>query len=105
MKWPDGKRFAFTIVDDTDGATLANVKPIYDLLIELGLRTTKTVWPLAPIESAPLGGETLEDDRYRAWILELARRGFEIGYHGVTDHPSVRARSEEALASWRRVLG
>jgi hypothetical protein len=105
MKWPHGKRFAFTIVDDTDGATLANVKPIYDLLIELGLRTTKTVWPLAPVEPAPLGGDTLEDAQYRAWILELAHQGFEIGYHGVTDHPSVRARSEQALASWARILG
>ena len=46
FEFPQGKRFAFTIVDDTDVATVANVKPLYDLLHELGFRTTKTVWPL-----------------------------------------------------------
>jgi hypothetical protein len=44
VKWPNGKSFAFTIVDDTDEATVNNVKPIYDLLYELGFKTTKTVW-------------------------------------------------------------
>lgn len=105
MKWPDGKRFAFTIVDDTDAGTLETVKPIYDFLCDRGFRTTKTVWPLRPMEAAPLGGETLEDPRWRAWILELARRGFEIAYHGVTDHASPRARSEQALAYWDSVVG
>jgi hypothetical protein len=105
VKWPGGKRFAFTIVDDTDAATLDNVKPIYDFLVERGFRTTKTVWPLRPIETAPLGGETLEDARWRDWILDLERRGFEIAYHGVTDHPSPRTRTEQALAYWRHTLG
>jgi hypothetical protein len=105
IAWPDGKRFAFTIVDDTDAATLANVKPIYDFLHDHGLRTTKTIWPLAPIETAPLGGQTLEDADYRAWILALQQRGFEIAFHGVTDHPSKRARTEAALAYWADVIG
>lgn len=103
--WPEGKKFAFTIVDDTDAATVANVKPIYDFLISLGLRTTKTVWPLRPIEAAPLGGETLEDDEWRAWILDLRRRGFEIAFHGVTDHPSTRERTVAGIELWHRVLG
>lgn len=45
MEWLNGKSFAFTIIDDTDEATVANVKPIYDLLAELGIWTTKTVGP------------------------------------------------------------
>jgi hypothetical protein len=28
LEFPDGKRFAFTMVDDTDVATVANVKPM-----------------------------------------------------------------------------
>jgi hypothetical protein len=105
IAWPDGKRFAFTIVDDTDAATLANVKPIYDFLIDHGFKTTKTVWPLAPTERAPLGGQTLEDADYRAWVLDLRRRGFEIAFHGVTDHPSTRDRTEAALGYWTEILG
>src|SRR5271165_313130 len=35
--WPQGKRFAFTIVDDTDRSTVENVGPVYDFLLELGL--------------------------------------------------------------------
>ena len=42
--FPEGKRFAFSIVDDTDMATLERVKPIYEVLERYGLRTTKTVW-------------------------------------------------------------
>src|SRR5690606_40955769 len=46
-RWPQGKRFAFSIIDDTDVATVANVRPIYRLLERLGLRATKTVWPVS----------------------------------------------------------
>ena len=46
IAWPDDRRFAFTIFDDTDNATLANIVPVYDLLAELGFRTTKSVWLL-----------------------------------------------------------
>ena len=27
IQWPDGKKFAFTIVDDTDNGTVGNTKP------------------------------------------------------------------------------
>ena len=46
VAWPDGKLFAFSIIDDTDLSTLENVRPVYDYISELGLRTTKTVWML-----------------------------------------------------------
>ena len=36
MLWPDGKRFAFTVFDDTDRATLDNVREVYALLADLG---------------------------------------------------------------------
>ncbi len=42
MKWPAGKKFAFTIVDDTDNSTIQNIKSIYKFLHAQGLRT-KTV--------------------------------------------------------------
>ena len=63
--WPQGKRFAFTIVDDTDMSTVENVGPVYDFLSELGLRTTKTIWPIAPLGPPRTGGQSLEDPDYR----------------------------------------
>jgi hypothetical protein len=41
-EFPGGKCFAFTIFDDTDVATVENIRPIYLLLEDLGMRTTKT---------------------------------------------------------------
>ena len=46
VQFPGGARFAFTVMDDTDVATVENVRPIYRLLDSLGMRTTKTVWPM-----------------------------------------------------------
>jgi hypothetical protein len=105
IEWPEGKRFAFTIVDDTERATRQNVGPVYDLLYEHGLLTTKTVWPLAFRETPRFGGGTLEDPDYREWILGLAEKGFEIAFHGATDHSSTRADTERALDLFREVLG
>ena len=48
LAFPDGRQFAFTIMDDTDVATVANVGPIYRLLSDIGMRTTKTVCPQQP---------------------------------------------------------
>jgi hypothetical protein len=48
MDWPENKDFAFTIIDDTDNATLDNIKPIYDFLLSKNIKTTKTVWIYEP---------------------------------------------------------
>ena len=64
MTFPDGKTFAFTIVDDTDAATVDSVGPVYDLLADRGLRTTKTVWVYPPTVDDELAGQSLEDPRY-----------------------------------------
>jgi len=105
IEWPDGKRFAFTIVDDTEASTLENVGPVYDLLHEHGLLTTKTVWPLAFREPPRFGGGTLEDPDYRAWVVSLAERGFEIAFHGATDDSSHRGDTERALDFFRETFG
>ena len=46
VEWPEGKRFAFTVFDDTDSARLENVRELYAFLTDVGLRTTKTAWAL-----------------------------------------------------------
>lgn len=105
--FPGGKRFAFTIIDDTDVATVENVKPIYDLLHSVGMRATKTVWPLRCAEGSKnfSSSETLEDEGYRAFIMDLQRRGFEITWHGATMESSRRERTLAALDLFRTTLG
>lgn len=107
LTFPHGRRFAFTIMDDTDVATLANVGPVYQLLDELGFRTTKTVWPVGCPEGSPDFGssETLDDARYLEFVLDLKARGFEIAYHGATMESSRRERTERALARFRELFG
>ena len=105
--FPGGKRFAFTVIDDTDVATVDNVAPLYGLLERLGLRTTKTAWPLP----YPSGGsdfdssETLEDAGYRDFVLGLQRRGFEIASHGATMESSTREQTLLGLERMHEIFG
>jgi hypothetical protein len=105
VRWPQGKSFAFTIVDDTDESTIENTKPVYDVLASLGFRTTKTVWPLRPHTKGNYPYGSLEDDRYREWITDLQQAGFEIALHGVADEPSCRDRIITGLDGFRDVMG
>jgi len=107
IKFPDGKRFAFTIVDDTDMATLERNRPVYELLHRYGLRTTKTVWvlPATEVDHASNAGDSLADPDYRAFIADLQGSGFEIGLHGVRGGSSERADIIAGLEEFRKVLG
>jgi hypothetical protein len=104
---PFGHRFAFTILDDTDDSTVANTRPIYDLLTELGLRTTKTLWPLACPEGSRdyFAGQTLADADYLAFCRDLHERGFELTWHGATMESSERDRTEAGLARFHELFG
>jgi hypothetical protein len=96
--WPDGRRFAFTIFDDTDAATLQNVGPVYRLLQDLGFRTTKSCWGLrGDARQGLFRGETLDDEPYRRWLVDLEAQGFEIAWHGATWHSSDRDRTAAGL--------
>jgi hypothetical protein len=105
--FPDGKLFAFTVLDDTDVATVENVAPLYRLLRELGMRVTKTLWPCAcPEGSRDFDtSETLEDPGYRDFLLELQRDGFELTWHCATMETSERARTLGGLTRFRDVFG
>lgn len=105
--FPDGKRFAFTVIDDTDMATVDGVGPVYALLERLGMRATKTVWTMPCPEGSKnfTGSQTLHDADYRAFVIDLQRRGFEIASHGATMESSPRERTEAGLDYFRGVLG
>lgn len=104
-RWPGGKKFAFTIMDDTDRAYLHAIKPFYNALTYFGLRTTKTVWALDTATDDPFHGDSLQDPAYRDWILELDEAGFEIAWHGARSGGTEAADHREALERFRAIFG
>lgn len=104
-KFPDGKRFAFTIFDDTDLSTATNIRPVYDLLFTLGMQSTKSVWPLASVSDGWHGGSSLQEPDYLRFICSLRDRGFEIALHNVRNHDSTRILIDQGLEEFRRLIG
>ncbi len=105
MTWPQGKRFAFTIFDDTDGTTLENGSPVYDLLYDLGFLTTKSVWPLEGEGKANTGGTSCQDQDYLRWVQQLQKQGFEIALHNASDKSSTRLQTQQGLDSFKQFFG
>jgi len=105
VEWPERKAFAFTIFDDTDHATIKNVRPVYQFLGDLGFRTTKSVWPIKGAREPLIGGDTCENSEYLQWVLDLQAGGFEIGLHNVTYHTSTRDDTIRGVERFREVFG
>ncbi len=103
--WPDGARSALTIFDDTDHATVANTAPVYELLTDVGIRITKSVWPVAPTTWAEVGGGTCADPDYLAWVRDLRDAGHEIGFHNATSCPSTWDETVRALDRFAELFG
>jgi hypothetical protein len=115
--FPPGKRFAVTFVDDTDFSTVANTRPVYDLLAEHGFWGTKTVWPLRGTrnstfrrslerhEDQSFFGATLEDREYAAFVARLQEQGFEIALHDVAAGNSTREEIVTGLARFSAIFG
>ncbi len=104
IEWPDRRRFAVAIFDDTDLLTLEVGRVVYRHLTDLGIRATKSVWIHGPADS-PLGGDTCDDESYLAWIRELIAEGHEVGYHNASDHTSTRAETIAALDRFAELFG
>jgi hypothetical protein len=106
IQWPNGKRFAFTIFDDTDYATVQNIALVYEFLKELGFRTTKSVWPLSGKVPGRCEGATCEGEpEYKEWLLSLKKSGFEIGFHNATFHSSKREQTIQGLDRFQEMFG
>jgi hypothetical protein len=105
IKWPLGKSFAFTVFDDTDGQTETNTRPVYDLLAEQGILTTKSVWPIKGALEPRIGGGTCENPDYLRWVLELKEKGFEIGMHNATFHTSQRQDTLRGFQRFEQLFG
>jgi hypothetical protein len=106
ITWPDGKRFAFTVFDETDCATVANVRPVYDFLAGCGFRTTKSVWVVdGDPNRGRFVGQSCDNPEYRQWVLDLQKRGFEIAFHNCTWHGSHRDAICTGLDRFAQLFG
>jgi hypothetical protein len=99
------RTFAFTIFDDTDSSTVENTQPVYEFVSDLGMRTTKSVWPLPVAQDAAFQGESLSDPNYLRFILGIKEKGFEIGLHNVRNCDSTRETIREGFETFRERLG
>ena len=105
LNFPKGNAFAFTIVDDTDFATVSKVRPVYRLLKSLGFRTTKSVWALPCNVPEVQPQQTLSDAEYLSWIIELNNEGFEIAFHGARHGNSKREEIIESIQIFKKHIG
>jgi hypothetical protein len=102
---PKGKKFIFTIIDDTDDSFTYNIKPIYDLLYKNKLRTTKTVWVKKVRDIGISKGDSLENIEYRNFVKELKNKKFEIGLHNVGSGAFNRQEIKDGLLEFKNILG
>ena len=105
IEWPEGKRFAFTIFDDTDLETIDNGPGVYSFLTALGMRVTKSVWVLPSDMTALYDGTSCADADYLAWVLELQSAGHEIALHNVASSTSERAQTLAGFERFRELFG
>ena len=105
ITWKDGKRFAFTYCDDTDFATLSNIRPVYELLERLGMRTTKLVWISEGDSNGKNPGDTCENREYVDWLLSIKSKGFEIGLHNISCSSSTREQIVHGLDRFKSLFG
>lgn len=107
--YPFGKRFAVSLVDDTDRARLAEIEPVYACLLEHGLRTTKTVWPLEASARSNgydlTDGQTLQSLPYRKFCRQLQAAGFEIAMHTASGGDSRRDETLRAYQLFEEIFG
>lgn len=103
--WPDGKKFAFTVFDDTDWATVGRLRPVYDLLSDIGVNTTKSVWMFDGEGDPDVNGHSCDNPGYLLWVLSLQRSGFEIALHNAASVTSSRDRTSRALDRFTEIFG
>ena len=71
IAWPNNKKFAFTIFDDTDRANLRDNQLVYQYLDGLNYKITKSVWIIEGAKPHKDRGVTCDDKVYLKWLIDL----------------------------------
>jgi hypothetical protein len=108
-KYPDGKDFAFTIIDDPDYGIIGEKFIMYDYLDNLGFKTTIPVWVLdnkhGTGEKGVLSntrGITTTDKSYLKYMQSLQKKGFEICLHTVSPGNDLREETREGYELFKK---
>ena len=111
-KYPDGKDFAFTIIDDPDYGILGEKFIMYDYLDSLGFKTTIPVWVLdnkhgSGEKGLPSNtrGVTTTDKTYLKYMQSLQKKGFEICLHTVSAGNDLREETKEGYELFKKHFG
>lgn len=104
IPWPNATKFAFTVFDDTDSQSLERGKPVYDYLVDLGFRTTKSVWVNRNHDQTDKSG-TCDDPEYLQWLWSLQKQGFEIAWHMAGATTSSRTQTIKGLEKFKGLFG
>jgi len=105
LKLPNNKKFIFTIIDDTDDSFCPQIEEVYDVLYKNGLRTTKTLWVYPVRDPERSKGECLQDEGYKKFVLNLKKKGFELGLHNVGSGDYKREEIIKGLTEYEEILG
>lgn len=74
-------------------------------MVDLNIKTTKSVWVFPAGDTSINPGESLADEPYRKFIQSLKVKGFEIGLHNVCATTSTRERIREGLTRMASLFG
>lgn len=115
-RYPDGCRFAFTIVHDADSAYSARLAPLFDVFDDLGFRITASAfafwaswarngsiwseWRQASAFTAPIA-VPLCDPTERRFYQRLASRGHEVALHSPSDTSNTPAEIADAFELYK----
>jgi hypothetical protein len=82
-----------------------SVGPVYRFLSELNILITKSVWVFPTTVNMKYTGSTLCDREYLRFVLDLQKRGFEIGLHNIQNGDATRDRIEHGVEEFHNLLG
>lgn len=88
-----------------DFQTPARAGAVYEFLADIGVKTTKGIWPGRAGTPPEEWRGTCLDPEYLKWTLGIQQRGFEIGWHGATPKTSVRGETLAGLERFRELFG
>ena len=110
--YPDGKDFAFTIIDDPDYGNFKQKYIIYEFLDSLNFKTTKGIWVLDNRHGSGIAGwatntrgVTATNKEYLEYNKYLKKRGFEICLHTVSPGNDLREETRKGYELFKRYFG
>jgi hypothetical protein len=110
--FPENKTFAFSMIDDTDDASLEKVRTAYQYLDTIGVKSTKTVWVLPATRksgSEETGkwceGVTLANQSYVTLLKDLVQRGHELAMHSASGGNNFRCETIQAYEIFKNLFG